>query len=256
VHTLVTRLMKNLFLVLLLSTTVQLSHAQVADGIYVVPGANVYSAVISNGDIIKGYLFSLEDGRWETISGSRIGDTVEFVSNRDTDTAAAKVVGGPLGVTTEYIYCTPDRNGLVENSEGCKYRSTTPIKSLPVIKANGALKAIYTTQWGADMLLFDSDGIAVILIFENGDDDRAWIGAYTASISDDLAIFNLETVVETDSEDDEDDVLLSFELQLSDLINPQASFANVTCEEINSDDQGLTCDQLAEVYLSKLVRVF
>ena len=54
--------------------------------------------------------------------------------------------------------------------------------------------------------------------------DKTWIGAYTASISDDLAIFNIEAVVESDDSDGE--VILSFEAQISDRINPQAEFRN------------------------------
>ena len=245
--------MKNLLLVLLLSTTVQLSQAQVADGIYVIPEFDAYSAVISNGDVVKGYFFTVDDGKSTVVAGSRVGDTIEYVEDTDGQTVAARVVGGPLGVTVEDIFCIADNE---EDSEGCSDRPKKPFRALPVLKANGSLKSIYRTQWGADMLLFDSDGIAVILIFENGDDDdRAWIGAYTASISDDLAIFNLETVVETGL-DEEDDVVVTFELQLSDVINPQASFENITCEVAQTDDQDATCNRLVETYFSSIIRIF
>jgi hypothetical protein len=56
--------------------------------------------VLSNGDIVQGYLFFL-DGNWTTINGSRVGDTIEFVEISKHDIAGLKVSGGPLGVTVE-----------------------------------------------------------------------------------------------------------------------------------------------------------
>ena len=47
--------------------------------------------------------------------------------------------------------------------------------------------------------------------------------------SDDLAIFDIEAVVESDASENE--VLLSFEDRVSDRLNPQAEFENVTCEK-------------------------
>lgn len=69
----------------------------------------------------------------------------------------------------------------------------------PVLKANGNLKAIYRTQYGADYAIFESDGTGVLLVFEYGEDlnDRTWIGAYTGIINEDLTFTNPETAVES-----------------------------------------------------------
>lgn len=103
------------------------------------------------------------------------------------------------------------------------------------------------------LVLFESDGIAVIVSFEMGNTtaDRIWIGAYTASISEDLAIFNIEAVVESDDSDGE--VMLSFDAQISDRGNPQAEFRNFMCEVTENDTQGETCERIKSTYFSKLI---
>ena len=72
--------------------------------------------------------------------------------------------------------------------------------------------------------------------------------------SDDLAIFDIEAVVESDASEDE--VLLSFEARVSDRLNPQAEFENVTCEIVGSDSSAEVCSQIKETYFSKLIRKF
>jgi hypothetical protein len=243
--------MKKFLLSAILVFFVQSAHAQLDDGIYVIPEFDSYAVVLSNGDIVQGYLFFL-DGNWTTINGSRVGDTIEFVEISKHDIAGLKVSGGPLGVTVEQLYCNPWPD---DDPEGCKERQKS-FRAFPVLKANGTLKAIYQTQYGADLVLFESDGIAVIVSFEMGNTtaDRTWIGAYTASISEDLAIFNIEAVVESDDSDGE--VILSFEAQISDRVNPQAEFRNFTCEVTENDTQGETCERIQSTYFSKLIRKF
>ena len=73
----------------------QFAHAELADGIYVIPEVDAYAVVLSNGDIVQGYIFSL-DGNWTTINGNRVGDTIEFVEISKYDIAGLKVSGGPL----------------------------------------------------------------------------------------------------------------------------------------------------------------
>jgi len=158
-----------------------------------------------------------------------------------------------LGATIESIYCNP----FPTDGGGCE-DDPGPFRALPVLKATGSLKAIYQTQYGADLVIFESDGIAVILSFEGGNQkaatDNQWLGAYTASISDDLAIFNIEAVVE--SEDTEEEVKISFEAQISDRLNPQAEFRNFQCEVTEKDTLNDDCDKIEKNYFSKLIRTF
>ena len=243
--------MKKIILATLITFSCRFTHAQVDDGIYVIPELDAYAVVLTNSDVVQGYVFSL-DGNWTTINGSRVGDTIEFVEISKHDIAGLKVSGGPLGATVEQLYCTPWPDN---DPEGCKERQKS-FRAFPVLKANGTLKAIYQTQYGADVALFESDGIAIIVSFEMGNTtaDRTWIGAYTASISENLAIFNIEAVVESDDSDGE--VILSFELQISDRLNPQAEFSNFSCEITENDTQGDTCERIKSTYFSKLIRKF
>lgn len=244
--------MKKFLLAALLTTLPHLSSAQVEDGIYVIPELDAYSVILTNNNVVRGYLFSLR-GFWSEIRGSRTGDVIELAEVAESDIAAIKVTGGVLGATIEDIYCVP----FPLDGDGCQVESG-PLRALPVLKATGELKAIYQTQYGANLVVFESDGVAVILSFEYGDstsrDDQEWIGAYTANISDDLAIFNIEAVVESEESDGE--VEISFEAQISDRINPQAEFRNFQCEVTEKDTLNDDCEKIQKNYFSKLIRTF
>ena len=245
--------MKKFLLAALLAILPHLSNAQVEDGIYVLPEINAYSVVLSNNNLVRGYLFNIS-GYWSSFSGSRTGDVVEIVEVSESDVEARRISGGGLGAKIEHIFC----NAFPLDGEGCQ-NGTDTRTALPVLRATSALKAIYKTQYGADIVIFDSGGIAVILFFEGGNQtgatDQSWIGAYTASIGDDLAIFDFETVVESyDSE--EDKVNIRFELQISDLENPQAEFRNFQCEVTEKDTLNDDCDKIEKSYFSKLIRIF
>ena len=244
--------MKKLLLTALLTALPHISNAQVEDGIYVIPEFNAYSVILTNNNVVKGYLFKLS-GSWSELFGSRVDDVIELVEVTENDIAATRVSGSVLGATIESIYCNP----FPRDGGGCE-DDLGPFLFLPVLKATGSLKAIYQTQFGGDIVIFESDGIAVILIFEGGNQvaatDYQWIGAYTASISDNLAIFNLQTIVESEESDGE--VEISFEAQISDRINPQAEFRNFSCEVTENDTQGETCEMIQSTYFSKLIRKF
>ena len=244
--------MKKFLLAALLTALPYISYAQVEDGIYVIPELNAYTVILTNNNVVRGYLFSLS-GFWSEVGGSRIGDVIELAEVTEFDIAAVKISGGVLGATIEAIYCNP----FPTDGDGCE-DDPGPFRALPVLKATGSLKAIYQTQYGADLVIFESDGIAVILSFEGGNQkaatDNQWLGAYTASISDDLAIFNIEAVVE--SEDTEEEVKISFEAQISDRLNPQAEFKNFQCEVIEKNTLNDDCDKIEKNYFSKLIRTF
>ena len=244
--------MKKFILAVLLAALPHLSNAQVEDGIYVIPEINAYSVVLTNNNVVRGYLFSVS-GYWSRFSGSKTGDVVEIVEVSESDVEARRITGGGLGAKIEHIFCNP----FPLDDEGCQ-NSTDTRSALPVLRATSALKAIYKTQYGADLVIFDSGGIAVILFFESGNQtaatDQSWIGAYTASIGDDLAIFDFETVVESDESDG--GVEVRFELQISDLENPQAVITNFQCEIIEKDTENENCGEIEKNYFSKLIRTF
>ena len=244
--------MKKFLLAALLTTLPHLSHAQVEDGIYVVPEIDSYGVILTNNKVIRGYLFNLS-GSWREINGSRVGDAIEFANVMDNEIEAGRITSDVLGATIESIYCNP----FPLDGGGCE-DDRGPLRALPILKATGSLKAIYQTQYGANLVVFESDGIAVILSFEYGDstsrDDQEWIGAYTANISDDLAIFNIEAVVE--SEDSDGEVEISFEAKISDRINPQAEFINFQCEVTEKDTLNDDCEKIEKNYFSKLIRIF
>lgn len=244
--------MKKFLFAALITVLPHLSNAQVEDGIYVIPELDAYSVILTNNNVVRGYVFSLT-GFWSEIRGSRIDDFIELAEVTEYDIAATKVTGGVLGATIESIYCNP----FPIDGGGCEDDSG-PFRALPVLKATGSLKAIYQTQYGADLVVFESDGIAVILSFEGGNQKAAtenqWIGAYTASISDDLAIFNIEAVVESEESDGE--VEITFEAQISDRLNPQAEFRNFQCEVTEKDILNDDCDKIEKNYFSKLIRTF
>jgi hypothetical protein len=244
--------MKKFLLAVFITVLPNLSNAQVEDGIYVIPELDAYSVILTNNNVVRGYLFSLR-GFWSEIRGSRIDDVIELTEVTEYDISAIKVTGGVLGATIEPIYCNP----FPLYGDGCQDESG-PLRALPVLKATGTLKAIYQTQYGADLVVFESDGIAVILSFEGGDQkaatDNQWIGAYTASISDDLAIFNIEAVVESEESDGE--VEITFEAQISDRINPQAEFRNFQCEVTEKYTLNDDCEKIEKNYFSKLIRTF
>jgi len=65
--------MKKIVLAALMTFYAQFAHAELADGIYVIPEVDAYAVVLSNGDIVQGYIFSLDgkldDDQWK--SGGR-----------------------------------------------------------------------------------------------------------------------------------------------------------------------------------------
>lgn len=244
--------MKKLILATLLTVLCHVSNAQVEDGIYVIPEINAYSVILTNNNVVRGYIFGLS-GIWSELQGSRIDDVIEIVEVTESEIAATKITGGVLGATIETMYCNP----LPLDGGGCEDDRGT-LRAMPVLKATGSLKAIYQTQYGANLVIFESDGIAVILVFEGGNQkaatDNKWIGAYTASISDDLAIFNIQAIVE--SEESVGEVEIRFEAQISDRINPQTEFRNFQCKVTEKDTLNDDCDKIEKSYFSKLIRKF
>ena len=222
------------------------SLAQVADGIYSLPTMPGWYAVhLSNGDLRRFYTFSVT-GAWYKYEGSQANRKSVVAITGVGINEALEITQSPTGFVSQTTYCLPSENeacvelDLSEESTG-----------ISALLATGSLKAIYKTQWNADLVLYESNGIIVVLLFEKeaGDDPYSHIGVYTMNISDELRLSNLVTIVESDTEDKTG---LGFELLISDLENPQISFENVTCSIADAE----TCAVLTETYFSQLVRTF
>lgn len=231
------------------------TSAQVDDGIYVIPSFDAYLVILSRNDIVNAYYFGLdeEDSYWLAMQGSRVGETIELADQVNGELGASRLEQDGLGLKMSLIYC--NKYPLdVENPCG---DSVEEVAVFPVLKANGNLKAIYLTQYGADYAIFESDGTGVLLVFEYGEDlnDRTWIGAYTGIINEDLTFTNPETAVESVPDEDED-FTFQFSLQISDLVNPQATFANFSCVDNRVAPSERGCEFLQETYFSKLIRKF
>ena len=155
-----------------------------------------------------------------------------------------------LGFLSKDLYCLPFaadngfRQGLGE------------FEAIPVLEATGSLKAIYRTQWGAEYVIFESNGIAVLLDFEAGVDDDgygySYIGASTAQIGPDFTIFNIDTVFES-AEPRESDPKLTFRLKIENLETLQASYQDVECL---SPGEFESCDVFVDRFFSRLTRIF
>ena len=50
--------MKKFLLAALLTALPFVSYAQVEDGIYVIPELNAYTVILTNNNVVRGYLFS------------------------------------------------------------------------------------------------------------------------------------------------------------------------------------------------------
>lgn len=225
--------------------------SQVDDGIYIFPDTNQYLAILTNNDIVSTYLFRLDgtDSFWDSARGSRIQDRIEIAPLRET-VSGFSISASALGISMSLLYC----NTYPLDGSDC---SQPPVSGFPVIKANGNLKAIYRTQYGADFVVFESDGVGILLAFEYQEDltDKRWIGAYTGILTDELTFTAQETAAESIPSEGEE-FTLEFNLQISDLTNPQASFVNFSCIDNRPNPSERGCEYLEEIYFSKLIRVF
>ena len=121
-----------------------------------------------------------------------------------------------------------------------------------VMPANGQLKAIFETQWGAGIAMFESDGIVVSLFFEFGDNlaDNSIVSAYTAKMDSELLISDIVEVVAPSNGDDE--VAFDMVWQISDLGNPQMDIILSNC---SNGGEAFDCSDL-DSFFSQVVRVF
>lgn len=125
--------------ILLLSPT-QL-FAQPKDGLYVIPSANLYSMLISNGYLAKVYAFYL-DGIWETGDGSIREGIIEnsFIYEEGYEELA--IEENPLGATIETRNC-----GTFFGHDEDELCDDIPpsVQALEVLEATSDIEAVYRT---------------------------------------------------------------------------------------------------------------
>lgn len=236
--------MKKFLVFLAISFIASKSFAQVSDGIYSIPSIPGWYAVhISNGDLRRFYTFSVT-GNWYKYEGSQSGNKSVLAITGTEIIEGIELTQSPVGFVSKTTYCLPAEH------EGCAgVDLSEELTGMSALMATSSLKATYKLQWGAELVLYESNGIAVVLVFEKGagDDPYSHIGAYTMTISDELRLSNLDVVVESDTEDETG---LMFDLVITDSENPQISFDNITCTIADTE----TCDFLKKTYFSQVIR--
>lgn len=244
---------KTSLALLILLVLTSLSYAQ-TDGIYVSPQLNnTYALQVTYGDLARIYAFKLDNANpwWSRWEGYNNGGSVELSTSSFDIIEGIQVSGSDLGLATTGLYCNTTSEEYEGKCDGLESDATF----IPVLKATSAFKAIYRTQWGAELAIFESNGLAVGIIFEKNGEDTAptgayyYVGAFRAKISDEYLLSKFKLIVETDADGDDD---ISFEIKINDLSTMQAEFVNVTCISGKTDK----CNYLEENYFSKLIRIF
>jgi hypothetical protein len=221
------------------------SQAQINDGLYELPSQDFYAVVLTNGDLVRFYAFNL-NGFFEKSEGSKIGEKYSLTSLSREGTLGSEMTNTALGFSLKDLYCVS-----YDDDEYCE--GLGEFEAISVLEANGPLKAIYRTQWGAEYVIFESNGIAILLDFEAGGPyNSSYIGASTAQIGPDFTIFDIDTVVESEGPS-ESDPLLNFKIKLENLETLQASYQDVECL---SPGKFESCDALVDRFFSKLTRIF
>jgi len=236
--------MKKLLVFLAVSFMASKSFAQVSDGIYSLPSMPGWYAVhISNGDLRRFYTFSVT-GDWYKYEGSQSGNKSVLAITDTEINEGIELTQSPIGFVSRTTYCFTTDNEVCINTD-----LSEELTGMSALLATGSLKAVYKLQFGAELVIYEHNGIAVALLFEKKEGDDPWsaIGAYTMTISDDLRLSNLDIVVKSDTEDTTG---LVFDLVITDSENPQISFDNITCTIADTE----TCDFLKKTYLSQVIR--
>ena len=233
----------------LLLSPIQL-FAQPKDGLYVVPSFDLYAMVISSGNLVKSYNFKLA-GDWNASEGSARGEKIELSAIRSDYFTEILIEENPLGATVETLSCTP----FYDASEDCY--DLPPAQSIKVLEATSDIKAVYRTQWGSDFVIFESNGVGIMLDFEystaraNGS-KAVW--AATSTIDSGMTFKNPQVVVDSDNSVVSRNVTFDWSIEIEDLNSLQANFKNVSCK----DKEGvvLDCEEDIERYFTKLIRIF
>ena len=222
------------------------SQAQINDGVYLIPSNGFYILTLTNGDLVRIYAFNLT-GFFEKYEGSKVSEKYSITTLTQDGTLGMEMTSTALGFLSKDLYCLP----FAEDNGFCQ--GLGEFEAISVLEATGSLKAIYRTQWGAEYVIFELSGIAVLLDFEaGGPDDSSYIAASTAQIGTDFTIFNIDTIVESEGPS-ESDPKLTFKLKIENLETLQASYQDVECL---SPGKFESCDAVVDRFFSKLTRIF
>ena len=245
------RKMATAIVSILLLSPIQL-FAQPKDGLYVVPSANLYTMNISNGHLAKVYTFNL-DGFWTIGDGSIREGKIEssFIYAEGYEEIA--IEENPLGATVKTLRC----GTFFGHDEAELCDDPPPIQALEVLTATSDIKAVYRTQWGSDFVIFESNGVGIMLDFEystaraNGS-KAVW--AATSTIDSGMTFKNPQVVVDSDNSVVSRNVTFDWSIEIEDLNSLQANFKNVSCK----DKEGvvLDCEEDIKKYFTKLIRIF
>ena len=235
---------------ILLLSPIQL-FAQPKDGLYVVPSfIGLYAMIISSGNLVKAYTFKLS-GDWNVSEGSARGEKIELSAIRSDYYTELLIEENPLGATAKTLNCTPFYGASGDCDE------VDPGQAIEVLTATSDIKAVYRTQWGSDFVIFESNGVGIMLDFEystaraNGS-KAVW--AATSTIDSGMTFKNLQVVVDSDNSVVSRNVTFDWSFEIEDLNSLQANFKNVSCK----DKEGvvLDCEEDIKKYFTKLIRIF
>lgn len=224
------------------------------DGLYIFPEIpNQYGVVLSKGALYQGFVFSIdpEDTGWDELVGSAV------------DSSTVRIIDGGVGddrIKIFEINEAPNDIRVVQkacqdypdNSGGCSPLPEEGLKMSMLMPANGQMKGIFATQWGARFVIFESDAIVVALGFEFEDtlSEKSIVSAFTANINSSRRISNITQVVAPSNDDDQ--VNFKMEWQISDFENPQMEILISDCSR---SDSAIDCAEI-EPYFTYVTRVF
>jgi hypothetical protein len=209
--------------------------------------------LISNGYLAKVYAFYL-DGIWETGDGSIREGIIEnsFIYEEGYEELA--IEENPLGATIETRNC-----GTFFGHDEDELCDDIPpsVQALEVLEATSEIKAVYRTQWGSDFVIFESNGVGIMLDFEystvRANGFKA-VFAATSTIGSGMTFKNPQVVVDIDNSVVSRNVTFDWSIEIEDLNSLQANFKNVSCK----DKEGVVLDREEDIekYFSKLIRIF
>ena len=231
---------------ILLLSPIQL-FAQPKDGLYVVPSFDIYAMVISSGNLVKSYSFKLS-GDWNASEGSARGEKIELSAIRSDYFAESLIEENPLGATVKTLRCTP----FYGASEECY--EVPPAQAIKVLAATSDIKAVYRSQWGSDFVIFESDGVGIMLDFEYNANGSKAVWAATSTIDSGMTFNNPQVVIDSDNSVASRNITVDWSIEIEDLNSLQANFKNVSCK----DREGIEVDclEIVEKYFTKLIRIF
>ena len=230
------------------------SSLAIEDGLYKFRDApNTYAVMLSIGGLVEGFIFSIDpdDTWWDEVRGTKIDDTTTRVSDIGRGEGRIRFLELKQD-STNFVASSTSCVDYPEGSGVCDENLAAGLNFEMVMLADGQLKAIFETQWGARIAMFESDGIIVSLFFEFGNNltENSIVSAYTAKLDTSLLISEIVQVVAPSNGDDE--VVFNMVWQISDLVNPQMEIVLSNC---STGGEALDCSEL-DSFFSQVVRVF